>query len=99
MTEATDSYVTAGPSGLYAEACVWFNLAKPNQVLVIKFSKWLNWYNAARFSNARVVPPAPDFCGDTYEIATQVRDELNQSAEQLQTEKLFQQLNERQGQK
>lgn len=99
MTDATDSYVTAEPGGLYAEACVWFNLAKPNQTLVIKFSKWLNWYNAARFSNARVVPPAPDFCGDTYEIATQVRDELNQSAEQLQTEKLFQQLTERQGQK
>jgi hypothetical protein len=81
----TDSWVTVGPSGYYSEACVWFGLAKSGQVLVVKFSKWNEWYNKARFSNARVVPPAPAFCGDTYEIANQVRDELNQSAEQLTT--------------
>ena len=74
-----DSYVVAGPSGLYAEACVWFDLAKPNQVLVVNFKTWVEWYNKARFSDARIKPPAPSFCADTYEVANSVRDELNKS--------------------
>lgn len=72
-----DSYVTAGPSGFYSEACVWFDLAKPNQVLVVKFSEWNKWYNAARFANHRIVPPTPAHVADSYEEANAMRDKLN----------------------
>lgn len=78
-----DSWVTSGPSSFYSEACVWFNFAKEGQVLVVKFSQWLKWYNEARFSRARIVPPMPAFCGDNYQVANQVRDELNQSSQEI----------------
>ncbi len=80
-TEDTElnSFVVAGPSGLYAEACVWFDLAKPNQVLVVKFKSWVEWYNMARFSDTRIKPPPPSFCADTYEVANAVRDKLNET--------------------
>lgn len=83
----TDSWVTAGPGGLYAEACVWFGMAKPNQVLVVKFSAWNKWYNEARFSRARIVPPPPAFCGDNYQVANSVRDELNHGIQQTTNRK------------
>lgn len=75
---AQDSWVTVGPGGFYAEACVWFGLAKENQVLVVKFSEWNKWYNEARFSRARIKPPTPAFCGDNYQVANEVRNELNE---------------------
>ena len=79
----TDSWVTVGPSGYYTEACVWFDFAKDGQVLVVKFSDWNKWYNEQRYSRNKIVPPQPAFCGDSYEIANKVRDELNESAFKL----------------
>jgi len=72
-----DSYVVAGPGGFYNEACNWFGYTKSHHVLVVKFSVWNDWYNCARFSKHRIVPPRPEFIAETWEEATAKRDELN----------------------
>lgn len=74
---AQDSWVTVGTGGHYADACVRFGLAKPGQHLVVKFSQWNEWYCQQRFARVWIKPPAPAFCADTYQVANEVRDELN----------------------
>ena len=75
--ESTDSFVTVGSGGHYAEACVRFGLAKTGQHLVVKFSAWNDWYNKQRFARGAITPPPPAFCADTYQLANEIRDELN----------------------
>lgn len=72
-----DSWVTVSPGGHYADACRHFGLAKYGQHLVVKFSAWNDWYNKQRFARSWVKPPMPAFCGDNYQVAKAVADDLN----------------------
>jgi hypothetical protein len=75
--QAEDSWVVVGSGGHYADACVRFGLAKPGQHLVVKFSQWNKWYNEQRWARVWIKPPTPAFCGETWEVANQIRDDLN----------------------
>ena len=72
-----DSYVVVSSGGHYADACQIKGLCAVGQHLVVSFNAWNKWHNEARFSRVLVTPPPPAFCGDTYEVAKQVADELN----------------------
>lgn len=75
--QALDSWVTVSPGGHYADACQRFGLCKAGQHLVVSFSAWNKWYNEQRFARVMIKPPSPAFCGDNYQIAKDVADDLN----------------------
>lgn len=76
-------YVVTSPSGHYQEACVSKGFCNPTQHVVVSFQRWSEWYNRQRFSRITIPVPPPAFVGNTYEIAKQAADELNDSAFQL----------------
>ncbi len=76
MDEIT--YVVVSPGGYYADACQRKGFCKVGQHLVVSFTAWNKWYSEARFSRLPVTPPQPAFCGDNYEIAKSVADDLNE---------------------
>jgi hypothetical protein len=57
-------------------------LIQSNQYVVMRFSAYTKWYNTARWAKSNkeiaLALPAPAFVGDTYAIAQNVADELNQ---------------------
>ena len=69
------SFVTSSPGSYYQEACVRKGWCKAEQHVVVDFTKWLGWYNAADTHNPILPPPA--FAGDTWEIADNLCSELN----------------------
>ena len=72
---AIQTFITSSPGTYYQEACVRKNLCKPEQHVVVDFTKWLEWYNAGDSHSPKLHPPV--FVGDSYEIADKVCDELN----------------------
>jgi hypothetical protein len=82
-----NTYITINTGSLYHDACLRAGLTTSDKHLVIGFEEWLKWYNEQRFSDSFITPPTPVFKGDTYEIAKQVADELNESAEELHAKK------------
>jgi hypothetical protein len=77
MAKEPNSYITIQPNSHYHNAAYNSGLCKSNQYLVIDFYSWIKWYNEARERRNPVVP-TPAFNGDSYEVALQVRNELNE---------------------
>jgi len=72
---AIQTFITSSPGTYYQEACVRKNLCKPEQHVVVDFTKWLEWYNAGDTHNPKL--PLPAFVGDSWEIAYKVSNELS----------------------
>lgn len=73
-----NSFVTVAPSSHYHDACVLARFCKSSDYLVVGFNQWVKWYNEARYTSQFIKPPAPAFIGDSYEIALDVRNALNE---------------------
>ena len=77
-----DSYVVLSPGGHYHDWATKCGLIKSTQYAVMRFSAYTKWYNMARWAKSNkeiaLALPTPVFVGDTYAIAQDVSDELNQ---------------------
>jgi len=83
LNTETDSYVVLSPGGHYHDWAIKCTMIKSNQYAVMRFSAYTKWFNTARWAKSNkeiaVALPAPAFVGDTYAIAQDMADELNQS--------------------
>jgi len=83
MNTETDSYVVLSPGGHYHDWAIKSTLIRSEQYAVMRFSEYTKWYNMARWAKSNkeiaLALPAPAFVGDTYAIAQDVANELNQS--------------------
>jgi hypothetical protein len=74
-----DSFVIVSPGGHFHDACLGKSLVKSHQHIVVRFSDWNKWYNEQRFTHREIAVPVPAFVGDSYEIAKNVSEQLNQT--------------------